>query len=262
MSKKKSDQSGSNGKAGRAGTAGKPSIFNISRRGFLGSAAVGSISASALGFNLAGARPAEAHGSPPSRGHGSRDRILLKGGIVLTLDPQGQDYEKADVLIEGKKIIAIQPSIHASAREVDCTGLIVMPGFITTHHHQYETVQRAIIADGYITFADSPVQQEQQSTAWNYEAYTTVVQNIWTSGRIPGATASDPPIWDLGGPPQHPEDCYIAELVASLAQITQGITCSTDTSQASHTPQHTDAMMPLKCRRDARRRTRPSRSAR
>jgi cytosine/adenosine deaminase-related metal-dependent hydrolase len=241
MSKKKSDQSGSNGKSGSKGKgSGKPSVFNISRRGFLGSAAVGGISAAGLGFNLTGG-PAQAHGgSPPKKGHGPRDRILLKGGIVLSLDPAVGDFEKADVLVEGKKIVAVRPNISANARVVDCSGLIVMPGFVSTHHHQYQTAMRSIIADGYIVFGDTPPQPEQQSSAWNYEAYTTVVQAVWTAGRIGPASA---PLWDLGAPPIQPDDCYIAELVCSLAQITQGITCSTDTSQCSHTPQHTDAMI-------------------
>src|SRR2546421_6487463 len=29
----------------------------------------------------------------------------------------------------------------ADAEVVDCSGTIVMPGFITTHHHQYETLR-------------------------------------------------------------------------------------------------------------------------
>ncbi len=67
-----------------------------------------------------------------------------------------------------------------------------------------------------------------------------MVQSIWTTGRIGSATA---PQWDLGRSPYDPEDCYNAELIACLSQITQGITCGTDTSQSSHTPQHTDAMI-------------------
>ena len=31
-------------------------------------------------------------------------RLLLKGGAVLSLDPQVGDFERGDVLIEGKKI--------------------------------------------------------------------------------------------------------------------------------------------------------------
>jgi hypothetical protein len=50
-------------------------------------------------------------------------------------------------------------------------------------------------------------------------------------------------IWDLGRVPYDPEDCYIAQLIACLSQITEGVTCGTDTSQANHTPEHTDAMI-------------------
>ena len=66
-----------------------------------------------------------------------------------------------------------------------------------------------------------------------------------TSGRLAGLWIRDPTnvIWDLGRVPDDPEDCYIAELVACLSQITEGVTCGTDTSQANHTPAHTDAMI-------------------
>src|SRR4029079_2159517 len=78
-------------------------------------------------------------------GDGRQRRILLRGGVVLTLDPKVGDFEQADVLIDGKKIADIKPSIAAGDAEViDCSGAIVMPGFITTHHHQYETLQRSI----------------------------------------------------------------------------------------------------------------------
>ena len=45
-----------------------------------------------------------------SRVQGQR-RILLKGGVVLTLDPQVGDFAKADVLIEDGKIREISPNI-------------------------------------------------------------------------------------------------------------------------------------------------------
>ena len=128
----------------------------VSRRGFLGGTA-GIAAASALGAGLiAGTEDADAHswhdrgdwddkrwrrrGDPP-RGGGHKDRILLKGGVVLSLDPAVGDFAKADVLIEGKKIKAVGPNLKAGgAQIVDCSGMIVMPGFITTHHHQYETL--------------------------------------------------------------------------------------------------------------------------
>ena len=165
-------------------------------------------------------------------GDGRRRRILLRGGVVLSLDPRIGDLEKGDVLIDGKTIAQIAPSITASDAEVvDCSGTIVMPGFITTHHHQYETLQRSIIPDGLL------------AGAWPLESYGSVVQNIWTAGRIVDPANPANVIWDLGRVPYDPEDCYIAELVTCLSQISEGVTCGTDTSQANHTPAHTDALI-------------------
>jgi 5-methylthioadenosine/S-adenosylhomocysteine deaminase len=165
-------------------------------------------------------------------GDGRQRRILLRGGVVLSLDPRVGDFEKADVLIDGKRIAEVAPTVSAGDAEiVDCTGTIVMPGFITTHHHQYETLQRSIIPDGLLT------------GAWPQESYGSVVQNIWTAGRIADPANPNNVIWDLGRVPYDPEDCYISELVACLSEISEGITTGTDTSQSSHTPEHTDAMI-------------------
>ena len=165
-------------------------------------------------------------------GDGRSRRILLRGGIVLTLDPKLGDFEKADILIDGKTIAEISPNISPSGAEiVDCSGTIVMPGFVTTHHHQYETLQRSMIPDGLLT------------GAWPQESYGSVVQNIWTAGRIADPQNPSSFVWDLGRSPYDPEDCYISELVACLSEISEGITTGTDTSQSSHTPEHTDAMI-------------------
>src|ERR1700730_1276201 len=60
----------------------------------------------------------------------------LKRGVVLSLDPQVGDFAKGDVLIEGKKILAVGRNLNAAAPVVDAAGMIVMPGFVHTHHHQ------------------------------------------------------------------------------------------------------------------------------
>ena len=177
--------------------------LGVSRRALLGSTALG-VAAGALGAaSLTGALaapPPHAQGNPPphAQGPGKGQRILLKGGVVLTMNPDVPDMEEGDVLIEGSKIVAIGHDLGGGHR-IDCKGMIIMPGFIDTHHHQYETIQRAVIPDGNL-FAGMP-----------QEAYTTVVQNVWTTGRIGSANNPD---WDLGRSPYDPEDCYISELVA------------------------------------------------
>ena len=130
---------------------------------------------------------------------------------MLSLDPRVGDFEKADVLIDGKTIAQIAPTITASDAEiVDCTGTIVMPGFIHTHHHQYETLQRSIIPDGLL------------QGAWPQESYGSVVQNIWTAGRIADPANPNNIIWDFGRVPYDPEDCYISELLACLERNQRG----------------------------------------
>lgn len=205
-----------------------------SRRQFLTIVAAAGIGATSCGrANVAG-QHTQTSAPPPHDliGDGRKRRILLRGGVVLTLDAKIGDFEKADVLIDGTKIVQVAPTISAADAEVvDCSGTIVMPGFVTTHHHQYETLQRSIIADGLLF------------GSWPQETYTSVVQNIWTAGRIADPQNPGKVVWDLGRVPYDPEDCYISELVACLSEISQGITTGTDTSQSSHTPEHTDAMI-------------------
>jgi hypothetical protein len=41
-----------------------------------------------------------------------------------------------------------RPQLERRGAWVDAAGMIVMPGAVDTHHHQYETVLRGILADG------------------------------------------------------------------------------------------------------------------
>ena len=198
-----------------------------SRRTFLSAAAAG-----LAGASCAPRRPAVAGSAAPDVVPDGRRRVLLRGGVVLSLDPKVGDFEQADVLIDGKRIAAVGPNLQAGdALVVDCAGTIVMPGFITTHHHQYETLQRSLIPDGLL------------AGAWPVESYQSAVQSVWTAGRIADPANPGRFIWDLGRVPCDPEDGYIAQLVACLSEISEGVTTGTDVSQASHTPEHTDAMI-------------------
>ena len=192
-----------------------------SRRDFLTAATAGLAGAAFAPGQLPGLRAANPAGTQNLIGDGRRRRILLRGGVVLTLDARVGDFEKADVLIDGKLIADIGPNISAGDAEVvDCSGTIVMPGFITTHHHQYETLQRSVIADGLL------------QGAWPQESYGSVVQNIWTAGRIADPKEPSKFVWDLGRVPYDPEDLYISELIACISEISDGITSEPDTSHA------------------------------
>src|ERR1051326_7969621 len=90
-------------------------------------------------------------GVPPPAAPAGR-RFVLRGGIVLSMDPKIGDFEKADVLIEGKKIVAVGPNLKADATAIDATDRIVMPGLIDTHHHQYQAVLPGLIAGALNAF--------------------------------------------------------------------------------------------------------------
>ena len=211
------------------------SCVHPSRREFLTVAATAAgLTAGSCGAAQVGGQQATPRADAPLLvGDGRKRRILLRGGVVLTLDPKVGDFEKADVLIDGKKIAAV----GADVLRRRCRGRRLLG-----HDRACRaSSRRTIISTRRCSAASSPDGLLQG--AWPQETYGSVVQNIWTAGRIADPAEPDKVIWDLGRVPYDPEDCYISQLVACLSEISQGITTGTDTSQANHTPEHTDAMI-------------------
>ena len=70
-------------------------------------------------------------------------RVLIKGGTVLSLDRAVGNMVAADVLIEDGIISEVGTSLRArSAEVVDAAGTIVMPGFVDTHRHLWQSLVR------------------------------------------------------------------------------------------------------------------------
>ena len=60
--------------------------------------------------------------------------LLVKNGTVLTVT-KGV-LENTDVLIKGGKIVQLGKGLQAAGtKEIDATGLFVMPGIIDAHSH-------------------------------------------------------------------------------------------------------------------------------
>src|SRR5213083_840570 len=192
-----------------------PQSHSASRRDFLkGTAAT---AAFAAGPNLFSAHPAAADGGDPPEDSGRPGRrYIIRGGSVLSMDPKVGDFAQADVLVQGKKILAVGPNLHAGDADViDATGRIVMPGFIDTHHHQFETALRSFLADG-VLINDGSGTQSANPTYFEFILLTFA-------------------------PVYRPEDVYISELFGGLAQLDDGVTTVHDVSQIHHSPQHSDA---------------------
>jgi len=131
-------------------------------------------------------------------------RLLLRGGHVLTMDPALGDVFGGDVLIEDGRIAAVGRSCDAGDAEViDAADRIVIPGFIDSHRHTWETVIRGIAPDvslgGYFDI-----------------------------------------VLDQLAPAYRPEDVYAGNYLGSLEAIDAGITTLLDWSHISNTPEHAD----------------------
>jgi len=163
--------------------------------------------------NVSGRPSARARELPQGSGTAGR-RILIRGASVLSMDPAVGDFDKADVLVEGKKIAAVGPNLDAGdASVVDAEGMIVMPGFIDTHHHQFETALRGFLADAILINDGKPHGE--------YNYYDYILQRF---AKV-----------------YEPEDIYISEVVGSLSQLDAGVTTVMDVSQIHHSAEHSDA---------------------
>src|SRR5438046_4485774 len=186
-----------------------------SRRDFLKATAAAGVAAA--GFNPFAARPAAADGGDPPADSGRPGRrYIIRGGSVMSLDPNVGDFPQADVLVEGKKILKVGPNLHAGGADViDASGRIVMPGFIDTHHHQFETALRSFLANGVLI-------NDQSGSASATPSYFDFILLTFA-------------------PAYRPEDVYISELFGGLAQLDDGVTTVHDVSQIHHSPDHSDA---------------------
>ena len=144
-------------------------------------------------------------------------RYVIRGGAVMSMDPQvGRLPARPTCWSRARRS---SPSgrtcTPAAPREIDARGRIVMPGFIDTHHHQFETALRSFLADG-VLINDG-------------------------SGSPSGTTTYFEYILLKFAPVYRPQDVYINELFGGLSQLDDGVTTVHDVSQIHHSPQHSDA---------------------
>src|SRR6266542_2643357 len=133
------------------------------------------------------------------------ERTLIKGGIVLTQDADLGEMAGANILIEDDRIVSVGYGLEAEgATVIDATGDIVIPGFIDTHRHTWETSIRTCAPDyALITYFSA--------------------------------------ILDQFAPKYRPADVHAANAWGALECINAGITTLVDWSHIMNTPDHADA---------------------
>jgi dihydroorotase len=114
--------------------------------------------------------------------------VLLRGGRVV--DPASGTEANLDVLIDGERLADVGSGLDASEAEVvDCSGLVVAPGFVDLHVHfrepgseAAETIEsgsRAAAMGGYTAVCPMPNTDPPQDDA-------STVEFVWRRGREVG----------------------------------------------------------------------------
>ncbi|WP_202076508.1 amidohydrolase family protein [Caldalkalibacillus salinus] len=134
------------------------------------------------------------------------EKTLIKNGRVLDLKNGNHTLQKRDILIEGKHIRDMKPHIQDQdvTNVIDAEDKIVMPGFVDTHRHVWESILRHI------------------GTDWTLVTY---LESLYYNNL--GAQLT-------------PEDSYIANLWGALEALDAGVTTLLDYSMLE-TPEHADA---------------------
>jgi cytosine/adenosine deaminase-related metal-dependent hydrolase len=135
----------------------------------------------------------------------SSQRLLIRNGFVVSMDPDVGDIPSADVLVEDGTIVQVGRGLDVSeAEQIDATGMIVMPGFIDTHRHTWQTPVRGVLP------------------SCTLDHYFAVM------------------LGSVGGH-YRPEDVHIGDYAGALEALNGGVTTLLDWSHINNTPDHSDA---------------------
>src|SRR5436190_657714 len=120
------------------------------------------------------------------------------------MDSEVGELDRGSVLIEDGRIAAVGRDLgEPDADTIDADGGVIMPGFVDTHRHTWQTSLRAICTD------------------WTLFDYTVGMRMTIS----PRCTA---------------EDVYSGNYVGALEALDAGVTTILDFSHCNNTPEHAD----------------------
>ncbi|TDD63093.1 amidohydrolase [Kribbella antibiotica] len=103
-------------------------------------------------------------------------RTLVQGGLVIDTAPEVTVRRGVDVLIEDGRIAAVGAGLPADgASVIDARGRIVLPGFVDTHRHVWQTALRGIGTEGDLGFYFDHVMQARGT---RYRPEDVAVSNL------------------------------------------------------------------------------------
>src|SRR5216117_2925618 len=135
----------------------------------------------------------------------SSQRLVFRNGFVVSMDPDIGEIPNGEVLVEDGVVVDVGPDLGVSdAEEIDASGMIVMPGFVDTHRHTWQTPVRGVLP------------------CCTLDSYFAVM------------------LGSVGGH-YRPEDVHIGNYAGSLEALNGGVTTLLDWSHINNTPDHPDA---------------------
>jgi 5-methylthioadenosine/S-adenosylhomocysteine deaminase len=155
---------------------------------------------------LADSRTAMAQSAgAPRRLPAARGEFIIRNGHVLTMEPDLGDFPSGDVHVRDGTVVAVGPNLSApNVERIDGRNMVVMPGFVETHWHMWNTFLRGVIR------GDDPKE-----------------------GYFPQTLRM--------GPYCTPEDAYRSVRFSVAEGLLSGITTVHDWSHNTRTPAHADA---------------------
>jgi 5-methylthioadenosine/S-adenosylhomocysteine deaminase len=133
----------------------------------------------------------------PPRGH-----YLVRGGAVVSMDPDIGTLPRADLRVEDGRIVAVGDGLAAPGAEVvDASSMIVLPGLVDSHFHMWSTVGRNYVSEGFEYFPAK-----------------------WATSAV-----------------YQPEDFYRSVALGLVECVAAGITTVHNWSHNTRTPEHADA---------------------
>jgi cytosine/adenosine deaminase-related metal-dependent hydrolase len=78
----------------------------------------------------------------------SNSSLLLKNGLLVTMNEKNQIFQSKDVLIENGEISKIDDDIKDKAdAKINCEKMVIFPGFVCAHTHLYSALLRGAPMD-------------------------------------------------------------------------------------------------------------------
>lgn len=132
-------------------------------------------------------------------------RSVVVGGSVLIGNPLTAEFRRADILIEDGRIVAIEDDLSGLDAEImDAANRWVIPGFVDSHRHLWQTTMRGVTAN------------------WSLTDYFWCIRSHF-------AGLHDP------------DDVYAGQYAGGLDALAAGVTTTLDYCHITNSPEHSDA---------------------